>query len=154
MIGPARRTRVRAPQLRAPEHRGDAGAQLRVGERLLDDVVAATIEHPNPLQPVGVAAQHDQRRVRVRPASGSLAGADRVDKREGLAVDVDEDQVGVRSAQQRERLRPVGRDQHPVAVSGEVGGEERARGVVLLGDQDGRSGLGHVTSSEVVVVNL
>ena len=118
---------------RAPQHRGDPGAQLRVGKRLLDEVVAAALEHPDPLQPVGVAAQHDQRRVGVGPAGGPLAGADRVEQLERLAVDVDEDQVRLRGAQQRERLRPVGRDQHPVAVGGEVVGEERARGVVLLG---------------------
>ena len=47
---------------------------------------------------------------------------------------------GSRRAQQRDRLRAVGRDQHPVAVGGQVVGEERARGVVLLGQQDGRIG--------------
>ena len=75
----------RPPHLRAPQHRGDPGAQLRVGERLADDVVAAALEHPDPLQPVRVAAQHDQRRVRIDPAGEPLAGADRVEQLERLA---------------------------------------------------------------------
>ena len=131
----------RAPaQLGAPQHRRDPGPQLRIGERLAHDVVAAALEHPDPLQPVGVAAHDDQRRVGIGPAGEPLARADRVDELERPAVDVDEDQVRMGRAQQRERLRPVGRGQHPVAVGGEVVGEERARGVVLLGQQDGRSG--------------
>ena len=145
----------RAAQRRAPQHRGDPGAQLRVGERLADDVVAAALEHPDPLQPVRVAAQHDQRDIRVDPAGETLAGADRVDQRERLAVDVDQDQVrdatcsAARAPSPGRARSAPGSRQRPGWI-----GEERARSVVLLGDQDGRSGLRHVTSSEVVVVNL
>ena len=84
--GPARR--IRLPRRAVCERRSsaaDPGAQLRVGERLLDDVVAAALEHPDPLQPVGVAAQHDQRRVRIGAAGDPLAGADRVEQLERLA---------------------------------------------------------------------
>ena len=113
----------RAPaQLGAPQHRRDPGPQFRVGERLPNDVVAASLEYPDPLQPVGVAAQHNQRRVGIGAAGEPLAGADRVDELERLSVDVDQDQVRVSRAQQRERLRTVGRGQHPVAVGGEVVG--------------------------------
>jgi hypothetical protein len=87
-----------------------------------------------------VAAQHDQRNVGIDPCGESLAGADRVDELERLAVDVNQDQVRRRRAQQCERLGAVGCGQHAVAVGGQVVGQERARGVVFLGQQDGRSG--------------
>ena len=84
-----------APRRRAAQHRRDPGAQLRVGERLADDVVAAAVEHPDPLQPIRVAAEHDQRDLRIDAAGETLAGADRVDQRKRLAIDVDQDQVRV-----------------------------------------------------------
>ena len=45
--------------------------------------------------------------------------------------------IRVRRAQQCGCLGAVGREQHPVAVSGQVVGEERARGVALLGEENG-----------------
>ncbi len=85
---------------RAAQHRRDPGAQLRVGERLLYDVVRAAVEQPDALQAVGVAAERDHRRVGIGAAGEPFAGAKRVDQRKRVAVDVDEHQVGLRGREQ------------------------------------------------------
>ena len=81
--------------IRAAQQRADPPAQLRVGERLCDDVVAAAVEHPHPLELARAGGEHDHRRVRVDLAGESFAAADRVEQPERLAVDVGEHQLRV-----------------------------------------------------------
>ena len=58
-------------------------------------VVAAAVEHPDPVKLIDPGREHDQRRVRVNAAGEPLATADRVDQIKRLAVQVDHDQVGL-----------------------------------------------------------
>ena len=58
-------------------------------------VVAATVEHPNPVKLIDPGREHDQRGVRVNPAGEPVATADRVDQSKRLAVHVDHDHVGL-----------------------------------------------------------
>src|SRR5207248_8873482 len=70
--------------------------------------------------------------------------ADRVEQLERLPVDVDHEQVRVLAFKQRQRLGPVGRAKHPVAVGRQVRVQEPAGGVLLLGQQDRGVGGGQI----------
>ena len=83
------------PLVGSAKQRADPSAQLRVGVRLAQHVVAAAVQHSNPVKLIDAGGQHDQRRVRVNAAGQPVALADRVDQIERLAVDVDDDPVGL-----------------------------------------------------------
>jgi hypothetical protein len=61
-------------RLRAPEQSRDPVAELRVGDRLPDHVIAAALEQPHPVQPVGAAAHDNHRDIRIgNPGDASPA---------------------------------------------------------------------------------
>jgi hypothetical protein len=127
----------------AAEQGAQAGAQLGVAVRLGEHVVAAALQVAHTHELFGARGKDQQRRVRVDPARQSVRLAHRVDQRQRLAVDIGEHQLGLAGAQQRERLLLAVGLEHLEAVGRQVLGEERSRGGVLLGEQDGVSGLRH-----------
>jgi hypothetical protein len=68
----------------ATQHRGDPGAQFRVGERFGDDVIAAAVEHSDAVDVVRALAEHDDRCVGIHRER--LAGADVVEELERVPV--------------------------------------------------------------------
>ncbi len=87
------------------------------------------------MQLVGVAGERDRGAVGRDGAPGRLAGAQRVEQAQGVAVDVDDDQVGVAVDELVERGVAVGDRLDLVAVGGEVVGEEEPGRVVGLGER-------------------
>ena len=118
------------------QERADPSAQLRVGERLGDHVVAAAVEHANARELVRARGQHDHRRVRVELADRRRAAAYRVEQRERLTVQVGEHELRPVRAQQRQRVPAAIGQQDLVAVRRQLLGEEGARVLALLDDQD------------------
>jgi hypothetical protein len=70
------------------QHRSDPSTQLRIGERLLLDIVGAVLKQPCAVQLVIVAGKDDD--GQIRPAAGDLAAADAVQQSQRIAVDVDQ----------------------------------------------------------------
>jgi hypothetical protein len=58
---------------------GDPGAELRVGERFGQHIVAAAVEQPDPVKLIDPGGQDDHRCVGVDTAGEPVAAADRVD---------------------------------------------------------------------------
>ena len=118
------------------QERADPSAQLRVGERFGDHVVAAAIEHANARELVRARGQHDHRRLRVEVADRRLASAHRVEQPERLTVQVGEHELRPVRPQQRQRVPLALGQQDLVAVGCQLLGEEGARALALLDDQD------------------
>ena len=121
---------------RPAQQRADPSAQLRVGERLGDHVIAAAVEHANARELVRARGQHDHRRVRVELADRRRAAAYRVEQPERLTVQVGEHELRPVRAQQRQRAPAAIGQQDLVAVGRQLLGEEGARVLALLDDQD------------------
>ena len=121
---------------RPAQERADPSAQLRVGERLGDHVVAAAVEQANARELVRARGQHDHRRVRIELADRRRSAAHRVEQRERLTVQVGKDELRAVRAQQRQRAPPAIGQQDLVAVRRQLLGEEGARVLALLDDQD------------------
>jgi hypothetical protein len=120
----------------AAQHGRYSGTQLRVGERLGEDVIRPAVEHPDPVKLIRPGAEDDHRSVRVETTREPAAGADRVDQTECVAVHVDHDDVEVLDREDREGLLAGIRRPDVVAVAGQVVGQEHTRSVILFCDQN------------------
>ena len=107
------------------------------------DVVGAALERADQVRRPRRGTEDDHRGVGGDGEQRGVAVAQSVDQREGLAVDVDQDQVCGGGAQVCERGGVVsdGIDGEP--VGGEVVVKERAGGLVLVGEQDANGGRCH-----------
>jgi hypothetical protein len=133
----------------APEERVDAGAQLRVGERLAEVVVGPAVEAADAVdlrRPPG-EEQDGRRGVHAaREPVGLPEPAQQVQPAGVREDEVEQHEVGVLGLQQPDGIaRAVARD-HVVAVGGEVVGEERAGRGVVLDDEDGGGVVGHAST--------
>ena len=126
---------------RAAQHRADAREQLVVHERLRHVVVAAAVERTHAVDGVGVGLAHQDERDVAVPAAAGLALAQAPAELEACGVrerGAHEDEIRPRTLGELERLaaRACAYDLEPVLR--EMTFEEPARGVLRLGEEEGR----------------
>jgi hypothetical protein len=83
----------RAAGVCAAQQRAESGAKLWVGVGLAEHVVGAALQQPRAVQLACVRCEHEDRQLWIDVRAGVLP--DRVDNAERVAVDIDDQRVGV-----------------------------------------------------------